>query len=194
MFCTRCGKKLDYNSIICNECLQAEGGFFNEPPKASADRPLENEDTLIIQAQNQNYSSDTVTVESTPAQRGSRMKGFLGALLSFIFSIVSTLISIMVLYFSALNMGISMAFGDYSSAIIGLITMIFITVAIVLCIFSIILGIKSTITFKRSSPKPIATLILGILGLEGSIVAIVYAILADIFVSGLLITVLSRLY
>ena len=29
MFCTKCGKKIEYDALVCNECVKAEESFFD---------------------------------------------------------------------------------------------------------------------------------------------------------------------
>ena len=62
MFCTKCGKQIDDNSTVCNECARAENSFFDA-------------------SQQYNTYPQPPIVEPTPeSKKGSRMVGFGGAL------------------------------------------------------------------------------------------------------------------
>ena len=37
MFCTKCGKRIDYNSTVCNECARAENSFFDASQQYNTD-------------------------------------------------------------------------------------------------------------------------------------------------------------
>ena len=144
MFCTKCGKQIDYNSTVCNECARAENSFFDA-------------------SQQYNTYPQPPIVEPTPEpKKGSRMVGFGGALTSAILGEIAAAFGIIAFLFSFVS-------GD----LLGFCAF-FVIGAIVMGIIAIVKGAKSIKVFRESSPKPIATLILGLVGIVGAVLAFVY--------------------
>ena len=144
MFCTKCGKQIDYNSTVCNECARAENSFFDA-------------------SQQYNTYPQPPIVEPTPeSKNGSRMVGFGGALASAIIGELAFVFAFMSIAYLMTDVIVSYA-----------LFYVFIVGAFVMSIFSLVLGIRAIIVFARSSPKPIATLVLGIGGIVGTIVTFI---------------------
>ena len=59
MFCTRCGKKIDYDALVCNECLMQE---------AAANAPAEEEIAAPVLENTENVATATEEPAYTPAQ------------------------------------------------------------------------------------------------------------------------------
>ena len=172
MFCTKCGKQIDYNSTVCNECVRAENSFFDA-------------------SQQYNTYPQPPIVEPTPApKKGSRMVGFGGALASAILGEIAAAFAIIALLFGfggfvdALTAAIladgaeafgeiAFLFSDVSDDLLGFCAF-FVIGAIVMGIIAIVKGAKSIKVFRESSPKPIATLILGLVGIVGAVLTFVY--------------------
>ena len=147
MFCTKCGKQIDYNSTVCNECARAENSFFDA-------------------SQQYNTYPQPPIVEPTPeSKKSSRMVGFGGALTSAILGeIAATFGMIPFLFiFGGVASGAILGFGIF--LVIG---------AIVMGIIAIVKGAKSIKVFRESSPKPIATFILGLVGIVGAALAFIF--------------------
>ena len=140
MFCTKCGKQIDYNSTVCNECVRAENSFFDA-------------------SQQYNTYPQPPIVEPTPEKpKGSRMVGFGGALAAMIIGDLAIVFAIMSIAYLMTDVIVSYA-----------LFYVFIVGAFVMSIFSLVLGIRAIRVFVRSSPKPIATLVLGIGGILGTV-------------------------
>ncbi len=157
MYCRKCGKEIFYDAPICKECEEAELFFnFNEQP---------------------------INFEQEPV--GDRKEGFgkaltatiLGALAFFISAIAFGVFSVLVeeyystsYYYDATAIGSIVAVG-----------VVFSLIATGLAIPALILGIKSIKVFKlavnEGRVKPIATLILGIVGVATSALAFLYVLL-----------------
>ena len=148
MFCTKCGKKLDDDSIVCRECEEAEakaentatvmGYSFVSPAAAPAPAPI---------------------VTAAPAEQGpnTRVAGLgLG------------IASVVLCFVSAFLVGIFLGISSVDPEL-GFLALL----ALPLSIVGIVLGANAIRTFFRvkneKKPVPIATLILGIYGLVNSI-------------------------
>ena len=184
MFCTKCGKQIDYNSTVCNECARAENSFFDA-------------------SQQYNTYPQPPIVEPTPEpKKGSRMVGFGGALASailgeiaaafgiiaFLFSVggfVDALTAAMLADGAAAFEEIAFLFNFVSGDLLGFCAF-FVIGAIVMGIIAIVKGAKSIKVFRESSPKPIATFILGLVGIVGSALAFIllfYVVFAIILIA-----------
>lgn len=178
MFCSKCGKRIDYEAIVCNECVN-EQSFFVE----------ENKEVLKVQTP-ETVDMREKTVEEKP--KGSRRVGLGGAIAGVVMGYIA-------LIFSALGMcygiiGAIMAIAvpsmepvDPEVSTVGWVFFIFgvafMLVGIILAIVSLMKSAKSIKVFKKSSPKPIATLILGIVGLDYSIGSLLANYIAIIYVA-----------
>lgn len=160
MFCSKCGKQIDYDAKICNECLAAE-----QAANESASAPV-----------NQ-------VVEPAPQQNGSVMTGFKGALTSVILSIIAS-------FFIGLTSGWILeaveeleTSGRVANSTEGLLFagIVFCVIAMILSIPSIILGAKSIKVFKKEkllgNKKPIPALVMGIYSVVECVLLIIVAIL-----------------
>lgn len=150
MFCNRCGKEIDYNATVCNECLEQERkARENNIPPATPPYPAKEKE-------------------------GSIMTGFGKALTGIILGIVGLSVSI-----CAMILGVAFTVGSQDPAMMltqaeieallsAAITMILITVGLIIA--SAILGIKSIIKAvkeKKAKRKfPIPSLVLGVGSLE----------------------------
>ena len=137
MFCSKCGKKIDYDAVVCNEC-SGNQSFFVEDVK------------------------NPVVEEKTKTTRNLGLKNAIsGAVLGYlalVFSIcwVYCLIIGLILCYFAPPVGIGVIISAVSCYVVGLI----------LSINSLKKGIRSIILARNSSPKPVATLVLGIVSVD----------------------------
>ena len=136
MFCSKCGKQIDYNSTVCNECARAENSFFDAAQ----------------------LNNTYVAEPAHKSPNGSRMVGFGGALAAMIIGDLAIVFAIMSIAYLMTDVIVSYA-----------LFYVFIVGAFVMSIFSLVLGIRAIRVFVRSSPKPIATLVLGIGGILGTV-------------------------
>lgn len=156
MYCSKCGKKIDYDSPICKECEEAEKSlsetffkeeeFFEDKAESSFENPY----------------PDSPHPSST--QPSTKLEGFGKALTSTI------------LGFRAL-----VNFFKYANAVSAGLEYLFLILGIGLAIPALILGIKSIKVYRRvkkeGNVKPVATLILGIVGLVfGALVLLILAV------------------
>lgn len=157
MYCRKCGKEIFYDAPICKECEEAELFFnFNEQPI--------------------NFQQEPV---------GDRKEGFGKAL-------TATILGVIAVFISAIAFGVVTALIEqytanyyYDTTAIGSIVavgVVFSLIAVGLSIPSLILGIKSIKVFKlavnEGRVKPIATLVLGIVGVATSALAFLYVLLS----------------
>lgn len=157
MYCRKCGKEIFYESPICKECEEAELFFnFNEQPI--------------------NFQQEPV---------GDRKEGFGKAL-------TATILGAIAVFISAIAFGVVTALIEqytanyyYDTTAIGSIVavgVVFSLIATGLAIPALILGIKSIKVFKlavnEGRVKPIATLVLGIVGVATSALAFLYVLLS----------------
>ena len=142
MFCTKCGKRIDYNSTVCNECARAENSFFDA-------------------SQQYNTDSQPQIVEPMPEKpKGSRMVGFGGALASAILGYIA-----MAFAMFAFMLWLGVASFDKIVAFV----FFFCVSALVMSIIAIVNGAKAIKVSRESIPRPIATLVLGIVGVVGAV-------------------------
>lgn len=164
MYCSKCGKQIDYDAEVCNECAEQEVAARDSEPT-----PTENQPT------------------------GSRKEGFGRSLASTILGAVGFILSMLAITFAILaagnllieyseSLGVAVPIEAYE--LLGE-SATFITLAIVFSIFTLgvsipgmIFGIKSMKVFfkakREGKVKPIATLVLGICGMVASICAIAF--------------------
>lgn len=210
MYCTRCGKKIDYDAFVCNECVKQEQEAFAEvkaeepapaleatpetvteepvadtttaePVQEPAQEPVNPQPTYTAPNNQQYYYSNPNTYYQQGAAQNSyqnpyqnnayppytpyqpqpttgnpRTRG-LGK------SIASTILGFFAYFFSAITLGVAET-GEIDA------TIVFLMMTLGMAIPSLIMGIKSIKTFtsapKLGLPRPIVTLVLGIVGLS----------------------------
>ena len=125
------------------------------------------------------YSAPDLTVEDIPNPE-NRKYGLSRAIAAMILSTVSIFIGIIAMYAVVFSL---VGFGNEVEEL-GVPTLLFgffATVGgVVTAIIAIVLGVKSIICFKKKTPRPIATLILGIASVYNAVSGVVLA-LYDIF-------------
>ena len=206
MYCTRCGKKIDYDAFVCNECVKQEQEAFaevkaeepaptveatpetvTEEPVAATAEPVQepaqepvnpqptytapnnqqyyysNPNTSYQQGAAQNPYQNSAYTPYTPYQPqpttgNPRMNGFGKALASTILGIFSYIFCFVAIEVAAFELA--------ESAVVLFL------MALGMAIPSLIMGIKSIKTFtsapKQGLPRPIPTLVLGIVGLSSA--------------------------
>ena len=194
MFCSKCGKEINYDSPICYECISAmanETQNQNVNAAEEAEAPVSIQQSLEAPVVEEPSNAAPVNNEvplyavpfapmpvpqprpqqqaplTIPGGKSSRMEGFGGALTAVILSTVGFIMIYVALYAAVLGSAIGIIFG-------ALLTL-------APYIIALVLGIKSITTFvsvKRSGrPVPIATLIMGIEALATSAIMIMYMLL-----------------
>ncbi len=174
MYCTRCGKQIDYDAIVCNECLEKE--------KLEKDSQIETEAPKAEQEYREvpryQYNVPEEEAEALSDTSNPRMFGFGKALTSTILGFVGWIVS----YIALIVCAVAISEDDAIAA--GLVLNL---LASGLSVPSLILGIKSVIGFKsrasRGAVKPIPSLILGIVGLSFSALALFFVFISLVIVS-----------
>jgi hypothetical protein len=146
MYCKKCGKYIDYEADVCNECKEAE----------NAQEEVKDENA---------YNPFEETVAPAPADAGNRMYGFGKALASNIIGFFNMFL---------------MAFGIALAAVYPPLGIVILLASVAGFVISLIFAIKSIKAFvkrcREKCAKPIATLVLGISGLEAVFAQTIYFI------------------
>lgn len=213
MFCTKCGKQIDYDAIVCNECKAAEAegtpeaveveaveatAEVTETVEATAEVTETVEATAeVVEAAEvaETVEADAAAVEdaavetapaaevanepvvtapvnapaATPEDPTNKMYGFGKALTATILGVIGFFFSIFAFAFSLTGMGVIIAF------------VLFYPGAIAMSVIALVFGIKSIKSFasrsKQNCAKPVATLVLGIVGLAWAATSLIYILL-----------------
>ena len=197
MFCSKCGKKLNYAAIICNECLQGKAPCVGENSGAQevgdnfytdlnflekdggivAESMVERSTDALVSFDRESHENSKSEKRDAPNSRGSRAVGLGSAIASAALAYPGLLYGIDGLLCSwimfIMYYGADSAFEYVEYIPFGVVGVIFTIAGLILTVVGLVKGIKSIKVFKRSSPKPIATLILGLLGLDFSITFLV---------------------
>lgn len=195
MYCTKCGKQIDYDSPICKECVDemaasAAPAETVEPEveqnvieQSEIEQPVQTE---LQPGESVEVAPATYTAQPTPPPAvypsaggaNLRMRGFGKAL-------TSTILGFIGYFFSVFTMAM-LATEDPDVAIAG---GVFFVMSLPLTIIPLVFGLKSIGLFKSTPagmPKPIATLILGIVGLFFAALSLLFLSLALIILMGVL--------
>ncbi len=150
MYCSKCGKEIDYDALVCCECMQAE------QQAALAEAPAE---------------EPILTCGNT------RKRGFGVALAAVILSFVSAMCAAAVYLGTVFDAYLKILRdyfgGDVMMTSVGMA--VFSVLVVVPGVLAVIFGIRSIKTFKSTPhghPKPIATLIMGIYAIGESVSAL----------------------
>ena len=190
MFCSKCGKKLNYAAIICNECLQGKAptqevgdnfytdlNFLEKDGGIVAEPTAEQSTDALVSFDRESHENPKSEERDASKPRGSRAVGLGSASASAALAYPGLLYGIYGLLFSwimfIMYYGADSAFEYVEYIPFGVCGVIFAIAGLILTVVGLVKGIKSIKVFKRSSPKPIATLILGLLGLDFSITFLV---------------------
>lgn len=165
MYCIRCGKKIE-NGTVCGECIAAEATMNTDRAPTNGLASLENMSATEIGRAEFARTAIYVEEETQPTPTKSRMAGFGMALTATILSFFGFLIAYIgyIVGLFAPEGGIALAFASLPFIVLP-----------------VIFGIISIGRFKNTKapdPKPIPTLILGIEGVATASGALIFAILA----------------
>ncbi len=136
------------------------------------------------------YAVPQPEVSNAP-DRANRRYGLGRAIAANVISFVSVMFAVVALFFTVVAItGVDPELDDFGWSMLT-IGILFTFVALVTAIISIVLGIKSIICFKKVTPRPIATLILGInataAAAEGLVVVFMDFIYAFVIFAALLV-------
>lgn len=168
MYCTKCGKQIGYDSPICKECVDEMAAAT--APAAAVEPTIEQpviqqpeqtelqpgESAEVIPSADDAIAPVAMQATSPVSGDNPRMRGFGKALTSTILGFIG--------YFFAV-MTMAMTAEDTDMAIAGVV---FFILSLPLAIIPFVFGLKSIALFRSTpadTPKPIAALILGIIGL-----------------------------
>ena len=192
MFCTKCGKKIDYEASVCNECAGVgqwfnadaqpnpnannnysnqganNNGFYNDQNNAY-NQGYNNYNNAYNQGYNNQYDQNyntTYNQQSTYTPAPEKPKGSRKAgLKQGITAMIFGFLGMMFFIIALSVIGAILATSSYmDDAIFGAVFMgiIFSIPGFIFSVLGITKGIGAIKIFKTSYPKPIATLILGI--------------------------------
>ncbi len=157
-YCSRCGKKISYDSSICRECSRSASKMKRDDEDVS----YFEEDSFV----SEDFSDTSSEYEAPVRDTSTRMKGFPLALTGVILDVVSTIV-----------MGIGIGLYGFFPAV-GLIVLM---ISAIMCLVSVIGGIRSIVTFvkvKRSGGAvPVATLVLGIASIGVAAIILLYVLI-----------------
>ena len=126
MYCSKCGKEIDYDALVCRECAQA------------------------------------VPADATSRGRNNpRMRGFGKALTAAIVGVIGYLLA----FYSFACVCVA---GESSDEYLAIVALVLAVLSIGMAIISFVFGLKSIRLFgavSAGTPRPIGTLILGIVGI-----------------------------
>ena len=152
MFCSKCGKKIDYDAVVCNECSGNQSFFVEEVQKPTVEEKPKTSRSLGI---------------------GNAISGAVLGYVALIFSAIGMCYSIV----GVIAFIIGIAEGPEDILIIGgaflAIGVVFGLVGLIMSIVSLKKGIASIKLVKKSSPKPIATLVLGIVSVDYAVAGLI---------------------
>lgn len=161
MFCVRCGRKIEYNSIVCNECSGKQDFFVEEAPKPIVDKGPRVSRNLGL---------------------GRGIAGAVLGYIAIIFSMMGMIYSMLGAFITGLA---DTAKADFDIVIVGdvffMVGIAFVLISLIFSIISLSKGVKSVKLFKTSRPRPIATLILGIVSLDYSVASLIFAEMGIIY-------------
>ncbi|MBE6595738.1 MAG: hypothetical protein E7644_08070 [Ruminococcaceae bacterium] len=150
MYCTKCGKEMDYDATVCRECQQAETAEVLTP---------------IIES-----------IDPAP-RRNPRMRGFGKALASAIVGFVGMYCAVFFYIFGMVGIGIHAESGaPLGTSIVS--TIVLELISLIPAVIALVFGIRSIKVFRATpadQPKPIPTLVLGIVGVASAGFALFYA-------------------
>ncbi len=148
MYCTKCGKQIDYDADVCNECSVAE----------NAQQEVKDESA---------YSPFEEAVAPAPADADNRMFGFGKAL-------ASTIIATFNVIFSVITIILSVEIPE-AGIVLFLMGVAMCALSLIFGIQSICTFKKRC---KENCAKPIPALVLGIVGIATSALASIYLFMA----------------
>ncbi len=204
MYCRKCGKKIDYDAPVCKECEAEEtNDLFGEFTAASSEKQGENlsygEVAFAESVESQEESHFKPFIAPDSQVEGDKKEGFGKALTATIMGCIGMFISFIVLcVMVALVEEFSLAYEEWETIYgssyaypeevlvdggVGMlvVSIFFTLVSLGLAIPSLILGIKSIKCFsharKEGRAKPVATLVLGIVGVVASALTLLYVLI-----------------
>ena len=157
MFCQKCGRFMDYNALLCRECEAANRQTANRGPYTNPNQgPF-----------HQPYGAPVYPQGRMPEDPGNAMFGFGKALTSTLLGFFGFIMAYVAYFVALFN-------GDFPVWIFSL----------PMGIISLVFGIQSINCFKaRWAPcaRPVATLVLGIIGLILGAISLLFTFFAIVF-------------
>lgn len=184
MYCTKCGKEIE-SGIICDACIEKEREQIAESPATEKIEHTVFESVSDEQAEKTVFDSvneepAVVALDETlwqPAYEAlvvdapnksvndSPMLGFGRALASTIIGVFASIFGLIVYIFAIMGDSIAESDPDEALALLFAAVILIVVFTLPLAIISLVMGSKSITLFKKTvGKKPIATLILGIVG------------------------------
>ena len=208
MFCTRCGKKIDYDALVCNECLMQEA-VANAPAEEEVAAPvLENTENVATDTEEPAYTTAQEPVNPQPTYTAPNNQQYYYNQNAYqnnayqnpaytpyttyqqpqpaattgnprMFGFGKALASSILGFSAYLFSAFTLGFSESG---LGGATIILLMMTLGMAIPSLVMGIRSIKTFtgapKQGLPRPIATLVLGICGLSFAAIALFISFIA----------------
>jgi hypothetical protein len=148
MYCSKCGKEIGYDALVCRECEQREAR------------------TALVEAPAPEQTS-------TESEENPRMRGFGKALAGCILGFVAIIVSVVVYVVGVAALTTSPILDSAA-----LVILFFEGMSIVPAVLAIVYGVRSIKVFRMTPaglPKPIATLVVGIHAIFAGGFALMYS-------------------
>lgn len=187
MYCRKCGKYIEYNADCCKDCEEVTTYFDGKDsvnPYGAYNNPYGNGNGYNNPYGNSNaYGNPYNTHYNAPQPVGDRKEGFGKALASTILSSIAFFL--IIIAFSMVSVALEeysygYYYDDYYSSTMDS-AIVLAVLSLSMAIPSLIMGISSMKTFFRAKNagrvKPVATLVLGIIGLATSALTLLYVLL-----------------
>ena len=180
MYCRRCGKFINNDASVCNECV--EEMLKNEQKATVTEKKQDEQKVQVLTVVSD--ATEVAPVQQVIYQRSSSPKKENVGLTRAIWSVVLPVVAFLVFIFIAMRLSDVDVTAEYNYA--SSIAVSIIIFAFPECILGVIFGAKSIVTSnriaKQTGVRPKATLICGIIGLALSC----YFMMIFIFTLGLL--------
>lgn len=197
MYCRKCGKFIDYDAEYCKECEELENYFENKetvapswqetkkeensytPPTSGSPFGYSGANSYSNPSYSQPYTQPSYTQSTYTQPVGDRKEGFGKALASTILSTISFFLIMVAFALISVVLEEADYYYYYEPDVSGIIVLTIMSLGLAIPAF--IMGLKSIGCFKRASRegrvKPVATLILGIVGTATTAVDWMYILL-----------------
>lgn len=168
MYCSRCGKQIDYDAIVCNECRAKEEAEKLASQNQTAEQPVSAPAVPVQPAQG--YYQQAQTVNSNQPIDDGKGKAIAGVVMGGI----AAFLSIFAVYITMIYFAIGFVVFCIPTTVLG--------------ILAVVNGAKSIKQFtyvkNHGGSKPVGTLVMGIISLALGVEALLCAVIG--FFSGIL--------
>ena len=182
MYCTRCGKEIE-SGIICDECIdrELEERIAQKRSEQTTYDPASEPEADVEKEPERPAYAVIVKAPSRP-ENENPMLGFGRALASTIIGVIASIFGFVTNIYAMAGENLAESDPDSALAVLIAVAILSIVFTIPLVIISLVMGARSIGVFTKAvGRKPIATLILGIVGVYHALGAVI--MIADILLS-----------